>query len=85
MKPMSLLACGIVLSSLSAAITVHAESSMGNFALHADTQASAQGWRKDAARGEMAETAPRGDLRGDIASNVRARPEPDRGGRPRKH
>ena len=30
---------------------------------------------------EMAETAPRGDFRGDIASNARARPDPDRGGR----
>jgi hypothetical protein len=86
MKPMSLLACGIVLSSLGAAITVHAESSGGNFALRANTQASLQDWRKESAQGsEMAETAPRGDLRGDIASNVRARPEADRGNRPRKH
>ena len=86
MKPMSLLVCGIVLSSLSAAITAHAESSAGNFALRANTQASLQDWRKESQRSsEMAETAPRGDLRGDIASNVRARPEPDRGGHPRKH
>jgi len=86
MKPMSLLACGIVLSSLGAAITVHAESSGGNFALRANTQASLQDWRKESAQGsEMAETAPRGDLRGDIASNVRARPEANRGDRPRKH
>ena len=86
MKPMSLLVCGIVLSSLGAAITVHAESSAGNFALRAHTQAGSQDWRKEPVRGsDMTETAPRGDLRGDIASNARARPEPDRLGRPRKH
>ena len=86
MKPMSLLVCGIVLSSLGAGMSVHAESSAGNFALRPNTQASLQDWRKEQVRGgEMAETAPRGDLRGDIASNARARPEPDRGGRPRKH
>ncbi|CAN7385039.1 MULTISPECIES: hypothetical protein [unclassified Caballeronia] len=86
MKPMSLVVCGIVLSSLGAAITVHAEPAAGNFALRADTQASPQAWRKEPVRGsDMTETAPRGDLRGDIASNARARPEPDRGGRPRKH
>src|SRR5471032_2954567 len=86
MKPMSLLACGIVLSSLGAAITVHAQSSGGNFALRANTQASLQDWRKESTRGsEIAETAPRGDLRGDIASNVRARPETERADRPRKH
>jgi hypothetical protein len=78
--------CGIVLSSLGTAMTVHAESSAGNFALRPNTQASLQDWRKEQVRGaEMTETAPRGDLRGDIASNARARPEPDRGGRPRKH
>jgi hypothetical protein len=89
MKPMSLLVCGIVLSSLGAAITVHAESSAGNFALRANTvntQASPRDWRKEPVRGsDMTEIAPRGDLRGDIASNARARPEPDRGGRPPKH
>jgi hypothetical protein len=85
MKPMSLLACGIVVSSLSAAIQVHAESPAGNFALHADTQASLQAWKKEQVHGrEMTEPAPRGDLRGDIASNARARPEPVRGDRQRR-
>jgi hypothetical protein len=67
MKPMSLLVCGIVLSSLGAAITVHAESSAGNFALRANTvntQASPRDWRKEPVRGsDMTETAPRGDSR----------------------
>lgn len=86
MKPMSLLVCGIVLSSLGAAITAHAESSSGSFALRANTQADPQDWRKEPVRdNNMTETAPRGDLRGDIASNARARTEPNRGGRPRKH
>lgn len=82
MKPMSLLACGIVVSSLSAAIQVHAESPAGNFALRADTQASLQAWKKQPMRGrEMTEPAPRGNLRGDITSNARTRPEPDHGDR----
>ena len=82
MKPMSLLACGIVVSSLSAAIQVQAGSPAGNFALRADTQASLQAWKKEQVRGRgMTEPAPRGDLRGDITSNARTRPEPDRGDR----
>jgi hypothetical protein len=49
-------------------------------------QASPQDWRKEPVRdSDMTETAPRGDLRGDIASNARARPESDHGSRPRKH
>jgi len=85
-KPMSLLACGIAVSTLGAAIPVHAESSAGNFAMPAGTQSSLQAWKKEPVRGrETTETAPRGDLRGDIASNARARPDPDRGDRPRKH
>jgi len=77
---MSLLACGIVVSSLSVAIQAHAGSPAGNFALRPETQASLQAWKKEQIRGrEPAEPAPRGDLRGDIASNARARPEPDRG------
>jgi hypothetical protein len=82
MKPMSLLACGIVVSSLSVAIQAHAESPAGNFALRAETQASLQAWKKQPVRSRAtAEPVPRGDLRGDIASNARARPEPDRGDR----
>jgi hypothetical protein len=86
MKPMSVIACGIVISSLGIAIPVHAESQNGNFALRADTEAGMQAWRKEPVRGNQPEEpAPRGDLRGDIASNVHARPEPDRGARPRRH
>jgi hypothetical protein len=86
MKPMSLIACGIVISSLGVAIPVHAESQAGNFALRAGTEAGMQTWKKEPVRGSQpGEPAPRGDLRGDIASNVHARPEPDRGARPRRH
>ena len=88
MKPMSLLVCGIVVSSLSAAVTVHAESSAGNFALRASTtttQAGPQDWRKESVRGnDLTGAAPRGDLRSDIANNARARPEPERGNHLRK-
>lgn len=85
MKPMSLLACGIVVSSLGVAIPVHAGSQTGNFALRADTQTGLQAWKKESVRGrDLTETAPRGDLRGDIASNAHARPDPDHGERPRR-
>jgi hypothetical protein len=87
MKPMSLLTCGIVVSLLGAAVPMHAESQTGNIAaLRADTQTSLQAWKKEPVRGrDSTETAPRGDLRGDIASNVRARPDPDHGAPPRRH
>jgi len=86
MKPMSLLACGIVISSLGVAVPVHAESQGGNFALRADAEAGMQAWKREPVRNSQpAEPAPRGDLRGDIASNVHARPEPERAARPRRH
>lgn len=86
MKPMSLLVCGIVVSLLGAATPVHAEPQTGNFALRADTRTSLQAWKKEPVRGrEPTEPAPRGDLRGDIASNVHARPDPNHGERPHRH
>jgi hypothetical protein len=85
MKPMSLVACGIVISSLGMTIPVHAESQTGNLALHADTEAGMPMWKKESVRSNPQEAAPRGDLRGDIASNVHARPEPGREARPRRH
>jgi hypothetical protein len=86
MKPMSLIACGIVVSSLGMAVSVHAESQSGNFALRTGTQADMQAWKKEPVRGsQSAEPAPRGDLRGDIASNVHTRPDATQGQRPRRH
>lgn len=86
MKPMSLLVCGIVISSLGMIIPVHAESQTGNLALRADTQPGMQAWKREPVRSNHpAEPAPRGDLRGDIASNAHARPEQDQGARPRRH
>jgi hypothetical protein len=86
MKPMSLAAWGIVISSLGMAIPVHAESQTGNLTLHAETGAGMQVWKKESARSnQQAGTAPRGDLRGDIASNVHTRPEPEREAHPRRH
>ncbi|CAH2776890.1 MAG: hypothetical protein CBCREVIR_0260 [Candidatus Burkholderia crenata] len=83
---MSLLVCGIVVSSLGAGIPVYADSSAGNFALRAETQPGLRAWKKEPVRGgAITETAPRGDLRGDIASNAQARPEPERSNRPPKH
>ncbi|CAH2803501.1 MAG: hypothetical protein CBARDMAM_4701 [uncultured Caballeronia sp.] len=78
--------CGIVVSSLGAGIPVYADSSARNFALHAETQPGLQAWKKEpVCGGAITETAPRGDLRGDIASNARARPEPKHSNRPPKH
>jgi hypothetical protein len=86
MKPVSLLLGGIVVSLLGAAIAVHAEAQTGDFALHVDTQTGLQAWKKEPVRGrEPTGTAPRGDLRGDIASNAHARPDPNHGERPRRH
>ncbi|MDE1184612.1 hypothetical protein [Paraburkholderia sp.] len=83
MKPMSLLLCGIVVSSLAAPLLA---------------QQHQQGWNWPPDRPTAIETrqqndhphdftppAPRGDLRGDIASNVRTRPEPNRDESPRRH
>jgi hypothetical protein len=93
MKPMSRLLGGIVVSLFGALIPVHAESQTGNVALrpeihansHANSQAGPQAWKKEPVHGrEPAGTAPRGDLRGDIASNAHTRPDPDHGERPRR-
>ena len=51
MKPMSLLVCGIVLSSAQYGADSARESSSGNFALRPNTQASMQDWRKEQVRG----------------------------------
>jgi hypothetical protein len=53
--------------------------------LHMNAKASV-GAPQDVARAhDMTPPAPRGDLRGDIASNVRARPDGDRDERPTHH
>ncbi|WP_090687449.1 hypothetical protein [Paraburkholderia phenazinium] len=76
MKPMSLLLCGIVVSLIAAPAFAQQKPSGWNWQPDRSTtlKAAQQGEHPR----EFTPPAPRGDLRGDIASNVRARPEPVR-------
>jgi hypothetical protein len=74
MKPMSLLLCGIVISSIAAPALAQERQQAWNW--RPDHTASLQAWQQSEARNrDFTPPAPRGDLRGDIASNVRARPD----------
>jgi hypothetical protein len=71
-----LLLCGIVVSTL-AAPCVAQQRPQG---WKPDQPANMQAWQQAETRNhEFTPPAPRGDLRGDIASNVRTRPEAPRG------
>ncbi|NPT59523.1 hypothetical protein [Paraburkholderia elongata] len=77
MKPMSLLLCGIVVSSMAAPALAQQRPQGGNG--RPDHTATVEAWQQSDARSrEFTPPVPRGDLRGDIASNVRTRPEPPR-------
>lgn len=79
MKPMSMLLCGIVVSSLAAPALAQQRPQGWNW--RPEHPASIEAWQQDDARGHaFTPPAPRGDLRGDIASNVRERSEPPRDG-----
>ncbi len=79
MKPMSLLACGIV-RFIDGRDRRSRSSGRKPGRLAAESQGHGrQAWQqKRDAQPRVQPPAPRGDLRGDIASNVRARPEPPR-------
>ncbi|RFU48008.1 hypothetical protein [Paraburkholderia sp. DHOC27] len=81
MKPMSLLLCGIVVSSFAAPVLAQQKPQGWNW--RPDRAASLEAWQQDERPRDFTPPAPRGDLRGDIASNVRERPDPSRGGGPR--
>jgi len=74
---MSLLLCGIVVSSMAAPVLAQQRQQAWNWRpdRQATTEASQQGKPQNR---EFTPPAPRGDLRGDIASNARARPEGSR-------
>ena len=77
MKPMSLLLCGIVISSIAAPALAQQRPQGWNW--RPDRTASIDAHQQGQARSrEFTPPAPRGDLRGDIASNVRTRPETPR-------
>jgi hypothetical protein len=83
MKPMSMLLCGIVVSSLAAPALAQQRPQGWNW--RPEHPASIEAWQQDDARGHaFTPPAPRGDLRGDIASNVRERSEPPRDGGQRR-
>ncbi|KAE8756265.1 MULTISPECIES: hypothetical protein [Paraburkholderia] len=77
MKPMSLLLCGIVVSSMAAPALAQQRPQGWNWP--PDHTATVEAWQQSGPRSrDFTPPAPRGDLRGDIASNVRTRPEPPR-------
>lgn len=83
MKPMSLLLCGIVISSMAAPAL--AQQRPEGWSWRPDRSATLEAWQQGETRGrDFTPPAPRGDLRGDIASNVRARPEVPRENAPRR-
>ncbi|CAB3777717.1 hypothetical protein [Paraburkholderia fynbosensis] len=77
MKPMSLLLCGIVISSMAAPAFAQERQQAWNW--RPDRSATLEAWQQSQTRNrDFTPPAPRGDLRGDIASNVRARPDTPR-------
>jgi hypothetical protein len=80
---MSLLLCGIVISSMAAPALAQQRPEGWNW--RPERTASLEAWQQGDARGrDFTPPAPRGDLRGDIASNVRARPDMPRENAPRR-
>ncbi|ACD16034.1 MULTISPECIES: hypothetical protein [Paraburkholderia] len=77
MKPMSLLLCGIVVSSMAAPALAQQRQQAWNW--RPDRPATIEAWQQSDTRArDFTPPAPRGDLRGDIASNVRTRPDAPR-------
>ncbi|WP_233829377.1 hypothetical protein [Paraburkholderia sp. ZP32-5] len=78
MKPMSLLLCGIVISSIATAASAQQRPQGWNW--RPDRAATLEAWQQSEAHNrDFTPPTPRGDLRGDIASNVRTRPDAPRG------
>ena len=76
MKPMSLLLCGIVVSLIAA--PTFAQQRPTGWSWRPDRPATLDTWQQGEHPREFTPPAPRGDLRGDIASNVRTRPDQPR-------
>ncbi|WP_331599757.1 hypothetical protein [Paraburkholderia sp.] len=73
---MSLLLCGIVVSLIAAPAFSQQRPQEWNW--RPDRTASLDAWQQGERVRDFTPPTPRGDLRGDIASNVRARPEQQR-------
>ncbi|SOE81417.1 hypothetical protein SAMN05446927_4699 [Caballeronia arationis] len=85
MKPMSRLACGIVVSVLYGVAIAQAQLQPEDLSVQASARAAVPGQQDVARARDFSPPAPRGDLRGDIASNVRVRPDDEHEERPRRH
>ncbi|WP_250492490.1 hypothetical protein [Caballeronia sp. GAWG1-1] len=84
MKVSILLACGALGALTSAAASGQARPPPGSD-LHLNTRAAMSAPQAIARTRDATPPAPRGDLRGDIASNVRARPDSERESQGRHH
>jgi hypothetical protein len=74
---MSVLLCGIVISSMAG--PAFAQQHQQGWNWRPDRPATLEAWQQSEAHNrDFTPPTPRGDLRGDIASNVRARPEAQR-------
>jgi hypothetical protein len=77
MRPMSLRVCGLVVALLAA--TAFAQQRPQGWNWRPEQPATLQAWQQAETRNQnFTPPTPRGDLRGDIASNVRARPDGQR-------
>ncbi|MEM5385580.1 hypothetical protein VSR68_18555 [Paraburkholderia phymatum] len=78
MRPMSLRFCGMVASVIAATAFAQQRPQQG-WNWRPEQPATLQAWQQTEARNQgFTPPSPRGDLRGDIASNVRARPDGQR-------
>ena len=78
MKPVSLLLRGIVVSFIAVAVGIAAQERPQNRAPKSRATTIEASQHANGQPREFTPPAPRGDLRGDIASNVRVHPEPVR-------
>ena len=83
MKPVSLLLCGMVVSLLAVRAQAQERPQIWNW--HPERSASLKTWQNDTPDRNFTPPTPRGNLRGDIASNVRGRPDVSRDNDQRRH
>ncbi|SAL02545.1 hypothetical protein [Caballeronia ptereochthonis] len=85
MKASTLLAQGALIALASTSAMSQAQPPPAASDFHVSTKATMATPQNNARSRDATPPAPRGDLRGDIASNVRTRPEPDRESRSQHH
>ncbi|MDR5757389.1 hypothetical protein [Caballeronia sp. LZ035] len=85
MKASTLLAPGALVALMSTTAMSQAQPPPAASDFHVSTRAAMEAPQGGPRTRGVTPPAPRGDLRGDIASNVRARPDSERDGRPQHH